>query len=325
MHLDDNQRIKITFKQLLTLVGESYVSEGGNRSNVTAAEQRKMVVDALNNHVLAPYAKPGCTKLLKTKEEFDGYKYAVIDVEGQNKPYDIIVQYLHGDSIERAYLQVKTSQGSSMLQKTLDFQITQDTNGNYQIGLNQANNRHLKTPEERQFWSAIETVLSDTTKLEIERNIEKILIAYDEKYADIQRRYKDRFQTWLDDKPKIQFGNRQFVKDILDEIISKTSKAVSSPFSIDIEHYIQWLNNVDYIQIGNYLFLVSDKNPLHLKGPNGADIPSLNSSYASTTVNFTIGKGNSIRPLYIHGYGIKERPNHKMVSLTIPQLYPTAS
>ena len=321
-HLNDDQRITLTFGQLLRLVREAssaneveachdgaMVDEGGGTAPGKIEEARlKYVMDELLTNTLTN-ARRGRQEVTSAKQI--GYGVIVCDVHKQQKPYDIVVQWVKNGELRTARIEDKSTEQSSMFEKVFQFTFKRRSNEISGIDFSKINSATEQSPQDIQNWNTMFSSVSSEVKRQLNKSIRDII----SNYNNLVSSYETSGGT------EMRFGDDSFGtfnKDVMDKVIKGIDSTLTEPFDFSIDMLCRHYKETDYLHIGSSFLRFSDDNPLNLKmvpkqKPNQkqkseARPPSkVDEIFKNAKAKFQIRKRKGQYVIILHVYGLVRR------------------
>ena len=298
-NLHDSQRIVLTFGQLLRLVREassddSVAKESGGSTPRSVEEERlTCIVDELLTNTLKNARR---VKWVATSPKQIESGFIVCDVHKRQKPYDIVVQWVKDGELCTARIEDKSTEQSSMFEKTLRFSFKRQSSEISGIDFSEINSATEQSSKDLQNWKRMFSSVSPTVKRQLNQRIRYIISEYN-RLLDSGRKAEGHQKQFSND-------SSLFYTRIMDKVLGKMDWTLTEPFDFTVDMICEHFTGTHYLSIGGLFLRFDDSNPLELVDDNGYAPPKVEDIFKHAKATFQIKRRDSRYALVLHVYGL---------------------
>jgi hypothetical protein len=228
-----------------------------------------------------------------------GSGYIVCDVHKQRKPYDIVIQWVENGKLRTARIEDKSTEQSSVFEKTLQFTLDRRTKYIQGIKFGKANLEATQSDEDAEYWDRMFSVIPSNVKKELDEGVAKLIADYNSKLKTAE----------TPNAPQMQLGDDSsmtFHAEIMDEVVKSMKSSLTKPFTFTIDMICQHFDGTHYLHIGNSFYKFQDYNPLRLKKDDGM-LDKVDKIFQQAKATFQIKKREKRYSIILHVYDLIEK------------------
>lgn len=234
--------------------------------------------------------------LLKKPEQFTS-KYSVCDVHEKKKPYDIVVQCLDGNIITEGRIEDKSTEQSSMFEKSLRFKTRRKSGKISGVNFESVSLEDFNAESDMQNWISMYSQVTSDIKRQLNRRFRELIDDYD---------YRIQKNGVPSNAKMISFGDDTglgFVSQVMDKSIRHIG-SLTEPFDFPIGMLCSHFQHTHYLHIGSWFYKFSENNPLNLVNEDDSEIKTVQDVFEKAKATFEIEKRKRRYSLVLHVYNL---------------------